>query len=72
MAINHSSRSFKRLKRHNVFPHLVAENLANGVEHTPVDRMRLEQFADQGQLDAAAAADATPIVSLLGRIAFDK
>ena len=42
-----------------MFPHLVAENLANGVEHTPVDRMRLEQFADQGQLDAAAEEQTT-------------
>lgn len=65
MAINHSSRFLKRLKRHNVFPHLVAEDLANGVEHTPVDRMRLEQVAEttipaeeERQKAAAAAADA--------------
>jgi len=44
MAIDHSSRLFKRLKRHNVFPHLVAEDLANGVEHTPVDRLKLQQM----------------------------
>lgn len=33
-----------RLKRYNVFPHLVAEDLINGIEHTPVDRLKLMQF----------------------------
>ncbi len=70
MAINHSSRSFKRLKRHNVFPHLVAENLANGVEHTPVDRMRLENQsptnpgapAPDGSVAAADAEKQTTVL----------
>lgn len=45
MAIDHSSRAFKRFKRNNVFPHLVAEDLANGIEHTPIDRFKLHEWA---------------------------
>ena len=43
-----------RLKRYNLFPHLVAEDLACGIEHTPINK--LEERGQTTQLGGTAAA----------------
>lgn len=36
-----------RLKRYNLFPHLVAEDLARGIEHTPINKLEERQQTTQ-------------------------
>ena len=44
-----------RLKRYNLFPHLVAEDLACGIEHTPINKLetRLDQTHGGGTKEGA-------------------
>jgi hypothetical protein len=57
-----------RLKRYNLFPHLVAEDLACGIEHTPINKLEERQQTTQFGGTATGAQETINQNRAAGRI----